>query len=121
VVQSRVIDELVEVVKREGAVNSDAVASLVDFGQPALKALIRDLERALIQDLDHSRSTAVQLHLMEALRVFAGHPSFTGHAGLAIALEYMWPRAANPDIRGAIGRLLAAVRTGAGTQPGSVR
>jgi hypothetical protein len=112
-VQSLVIGRLVEIVKRGGKAHGDALASLVEFGPPALRVLMQDLER--------SDSTAVQLRLVEALRVFAGRPSFSEHVDLTMVLASMLARVADPDLRTAIANLMTILRRGAGTHRGAVR
>jgi hypothetical protein len=111
-VQSLVIDRLVEVVKLGGTAHGDALASLVEFGPPALRVLMQDLER--------SCSTAVQFRLVEALSVFAGQPSFSGHVDLMMVLANMGPRAADRDLRNAIAKLLTNLRRSSTAVPKSI-
>jgi hypothetical protein len=111
-VQSLVIDRLVEVVKLRGTAHGDALASLVEFGPPALRVLMQDLER--------SCSTAVQFCLVEALSVFAGQPTFTGHVDLMMVLANMGPRVADQDLRNAIAKLLTDLRRRSTAVPRSI-
>jgi hypothetical protein len=106
-VRSLVIDRLVGVVKRAGRANGDALASLVQFGTPTLRALTRELERS-----GHAEE---QLRLIKALSVFAGHPSFTGHVDLTMDLACMLSRVADADVRNAIAKLLTDLRRSSGS------
>jgi hypothetical protein len=112
-VRSLVIDRLVGVVKRGGRANGDALASLVQFGTPTLRALTRELER--------SGHTKELLRLIKALSVFAGHPSFTGHVDLTMDLACLLPRVVDADVRNAIADLLATLRRNSAKQLGVVR
>ena len=101
-IQSHVIDRLVEVVKRGGTDHDAALASLIQFGPPALRVLMRNLDR--------SATTAVQLRLVEALNGFAGNPSFKGRVDLTLALANMGLRVDVHDSENAFANLLATLR-----------
>jgi hypothetical protein len=107
-VQTQVINRLVEIVKLGCAAHGDAVDSLIQFGPPALRVLMRNINRGA--------DTTVQLRLLEALSVFAAHPSFKGHVDHTLVLANMGLRVADPDPQNAFANLLTVLRRNSATQ-----